>query len=96
VGLGVLMGLWLLICALIDAPSMLFGGPMQMTVLQCGADIGLTYVAIPLVTWGLALEGAGVPGSPGEPRQGWDTTLAREGKRVSFGRGCPPQPQLEP
>jgi hypothetical protein len=68
VGLGVLMGLWLLICALIDAPSMLFGGPMQMTALQHGADIGLTYVAIPVVTWGLGVARAGVTGGPGEPR----------------------------
>jgi hypothetical protein len=46
--------LWLLLCVLIDAPLMLLGGPMQMTVGQYAADIGLTYLVIPFVTWGLA------------------------------------------
>lgn len=52
---GVLVGLlWLIMCIAIDAPLMLLGGPMQMTVPDYLADIGLTYVSIPVVTWGLA------------------------------------------
>lgn len=52
---GVLVGLlWLIMCITIDAPLMLLGGPMQMTVPDYLADIGLTYVIIPVVTWGLA------------------------------------------
>ena len=44
---------WLVICVLIDAPLMLFGGPMQMSLGAYLGDIGLTYVTIPLVTSGL-------------------------------------------
>ncbi len=51
---GVLMGLsWLAICILIDAPLMLFGGPMQMSLAEYMGDIGLTYVIIPAVTVGI-------------------------------------------
>lgn len=49
-GLGLL---WLLICAAIDAPLMLFGGPMKMTVGQYVADIGVTYLMIPVITLGM-------------------------------------------
>lgn len=51
---GLRLGLlWLLINVAIDAPLMLFGGPMFMTVAQYVADIGLTYLLIPVVTLGL-------------------------------------------
>lgn len=53
---GVLVGaLWFVICVLIDAPLMLFGGPMAMTIGEYMADIGLTYVIIPTVTLGIAV-----------------------------------------
>jgi len=45
---------WLVLNILIDAPLMLFGGPMQMSLHQYVADIGLTYAGIPAVTTGLA------------------------------------------
>jgi hypothetical protein len=52
---GLELGLiWFVICVLIDAPLMLFGGPMKMTFAEYMADIGLSYVSIPIVTWGLA------------------------------------------
>jgi hypothetical protein len=51
---GVLIGvLWLAICVLIDAPLMLLGGPMQMTLGEYMGDIGLTYVIIPAITVGI-------------------------------------------
>ena len=51
---GVLIGvLWLAICVLIDAPLMLLGGPMQMTLGEYMGDIGLTYVIIPVITVGI-------------------------------------------
>ncbi len=53
---GFLLGLiWFGICILIDAPLMLLSGPMKMTLGQYMADIGLTYVIIPIVTTGLAV-----------------------------------------
>lgn len=56
---GLLVGLvWLAICVLIDAPLMLFGGPMQMSLGAYMGDIGLTYLSIPLVTWALAVAAA--------------------------------------
>jgi hypothetical protein len=52
---GLSLGLiWLVICVLIDAQLMLLGGPMYMSIGAYFGDIGLTYVSIPLVTWGLA------------------------------------------
>jgi hypothetical protein len=45
--------LWLAMCVLIDAPLMLLGGPMHMSLSAYLGDIGLTYVTIPLVTSGL-------------------------------------------
>ena len=45
--------LWFVIAVLIDAPLMLLGGPMKMTFGQYMADIGVTYLCIPVVTWGL-------------------------------------------
>jgi hypothetical protein len=56
--------LWLVMCVLIDAPMMLFGGPMQMTVGEYMGDIGLTYVIIPVITVGIgAALGSGREGS---------------------------------
>jgi hypothetical protein len=53
---GVTVGvLWLAICVIIDAPLMLLGGPMRMTLGQYAADIGLTYLIIPTVTVGIGL-----------------------------------------
>ncbi len=53
---AVLLGcLWLAICVAIDAPLMLFGGPMHMTIGEYLADIGVTYVMIPVITTGLGL-----------------------------------------
>jgi hypothetical protein len=53
---GVVIGLlWLAVCVLIDLPLMLLGGPMQMTLAEYVADIGLTYLVIPTVTIGLGL-----------------------------------------
>lgn len=57
---------WLVLCVLIDAPLMLLGGPMQMSVGAYLGDIGLTYVSIPLVTWGLGA--AWVAGGGGAAR----------------------------
>lgn len=52
---GLLLGLtWFAMCLLIDAPLMLVSGPMKMSVGAYMADIGLTYLIIPIVTWGLA------------------------------------------
>ncbi len=62
---GLLLGLiWFAINVLIDAPLMLFGGPMQMSFAQYMADIGLTYASIPVVTWGLATAGLRLPAKP--------------------------------
>ncbi len=53
---GLLLGgLWFAISVLIDAPLMLLGGPMQMSVSQYVADIGVTYLMIPVITLGLGL-----------------------------------------
>ena len=53
---GLVLGcLWLAINVLIDMPLMLLGGPMQMTLGQYVADIGLTYLVIPAVTIGIGL-----------------------------------------
>ena len=53
---GALLGLlWLVISVVIDAPLMLLGGPMQMTVAQYAADIGVTYLMIPVITIGIAV-----------------------------------------
>jgi hypothetical protein len=47
--------LWLVMCLVIDAPMMLFGGPMQMTIGEYMGDIGLTYVIIPVITVGIGV-----------------------------------------
>jgi hypothetical protein len=62
---GLFVGLvWLAICVLIDAPLMLFGGPMQMSLTAYLGDIGLTYLAIPLVTWAVAAAAAAAQRRP--------------------------------
>ncbi|NIN09957.1 MAG: hypothetical protein GTN62_00940 [Gemmatimonadales bacterium] len=43
--------LWLAISVVIDLPLMLTG-PMEMTVVEYAADIGLTYLIIPAVAMG--------------------------------------------
>jgi hypothetical protein len=56
---GVLLGvLWLVISTGIDAPLMLLGGPMRMTIGQYVADIGVTYLMIPIITTGIATAAA--------------------------------------
>jgi len=53
---GVLIGLiWLVMCLLIDMPLMLLGGPMQMTLWEYVADIGVTYLMIPVITVGMGV-----------------------------------------
>ena len=50
------MGLvWMALSLLIDAPLMLLGGPMKMSIGDYIADIGLTYLIMPIVTMGLGL-----------------------------------------
>ncbi len=49
---------WLAACILIDAPLMLLGGPMRMTLGEYMADVGLTYVSIPVATLGLGIASA--------------------------------------
>ena len=40
---GLMLGLiWFVMCVLLDAPLMLFGGPMKMSFQAYMADIGLT------------------------------------------------------
>ncbi len=53
---GVQIGaLWFVISILIDAPLMLLGGPMKMSISEYIDDIGVTYLCIPLITWGLGV-----------------------------------------
>lgn len=53
---GALLGvIWFLISILIDAPMMLFGGPMLMTFGEYMSDIGITYLIIPVVTMGIGM-----------------------------------------
>ena len=47
--------LWFVIAIVIDAPLMLFGGPMKMSLGQYMADIGVTYLCIPVVIWGIGV-----------------------------------------
>ena len=52
---GVLVGvLWWVMCVLIDLP-LVSAGPMKMSMVEYMADIGLTYVTIPVVTAGLGV-----------------------------------------
>lgn len=61
---------WLMVCVLIDAPLMLLGGPMQMTVGEYLGDIGVTYLAIPVVTWGLGAAHRAGRDAPAEETSG--------------------------
>jgi len=57
---GVVLGLlWLGINILIDLP-MMFGGPLEMTLSEYFADIGLTYLIIPVITLSTGLASARV------------------------------------
>ena len=47
--------LWFAIAILIDAPLMLLGGPMKMSLAAYMADIGVTYLCIPVVTLGIGV-----------------------------------------
>lgn len=47
--------LWLIISVLIDAPLMLLGGPMLMSISAYAGDIGVTYLMIPVIAAGLGL-----------------------------------------
>jgi hypothetical protein len=52
---GLLLGiLWLLISVLIDLPLML-NPPINMTLVEYAADIGLTYAIMPTITTGMGL-----------------------------------------
>ncbi len=51
---------WLAINLAVDAPLILLGGPMKMTLGEYLADIGLTYLIIPAVTIGIGLACEGV------------------------------------
>lgn len=52
---GLLVGaLWWLMCVALDLP-LVSAGPMAMSTVDYFADIGLTYVAIPLITVGLGI-----------------------------------------
>ncbi len=53
---GIQLGIiWFIIPILIDAPLMLLGGPMKMSVSEYMADIGVTYICIPVIMWGLSI-----------------------------------------
>jgi len=53
---GLLLGVvWMAVNVGIDVPLMLSPSPMQMSLGEYMADIGLTYVLIPVVTMGIGL-----------------------------------------
>ncbi len=52
--------LWFTICVVIDLPLML-NPPINYTLLEYAADIGLTYVMIPVITVGMALDASDRP-----------------------------------
>lgn len=53
---GLLLGLvWMGINVAIDLPLMLSPSPMQMRLPEYVADIGLTYVLIPIITTGIGM-----------------------------------------
>jgi hypothetical protein len=50
---GLLLGLlWLVVCVVIDLPLML-SPPINMDLVEYLADVGLTYLLIPIITTGL-------------------------------------------
>jgi hypothetical protein len=65
-GEGLRLGLvWLLISVVIDAPLMLLGGPMHMSIGQYLADIGVTYLLMPVITVGIGVALEPRAGRPG-------------------------------
>lgn len=64
---GILLGLiWMGTNLAIDLPLMLSPSPMQMTLLEYLADIGLTYAIFPIVTSGMGIaraQGAMIDGT---------------------------------
>lgn len=51
---GILLGvLWMAMSVMIDLPLML-NPPMNYTLIESAADIGLTYVMMPIITIGIA------------------------------------------
>ena len=57
---GVLLGaLWLVMNWLLDWPLFSYG-PMKMSVVDYMADIGFTYLMLPIITMGLAFQAANV------------------------------------
>ena len=65
---GLLLGLvWMGTNIALDLPLMLSPSPMQMTLAEYGADIGLTYAMIPIITIGIGIvraQGGLVAGKP--------------------------------
>jgi hypothetical protein len=56
---GIRLGLlWFAICVAIDLPLML-SPPINYTFVEYAADIGLTYLMIPVITTGMALAARG-------------------------------------
>lgn len=67
---GLVLGfVWFGICVLVDAPLMLLGGPMKMSLAEYMAEIGLTYLSIPAVTLGMALAAAKQSTANGKPQK---------------------------
>jgi len=46
-------GCAVIVCVLIDSALMLPGGPLQMSFGQYLADIGATYLGMPVITWAM-------------------------------------------
>ncbi|HEX3315952.1 MAG TPA: hypothetical protein VHR72_13730 [Gemmataceae bacterium] len=64
---GILLGvLWLAMSVAIDLPLML-SPPMNYTLVEYAADIGLTYVMMPIITIGIAAARAGHAGDSERP-----------------------------
>ena len=64
---GILLGvLWFAMSVTIDLPLML-NPPMNYTLLEYAADIGLTYVMMPIITIGIAAAMAGNAGGTERP-----------------------------
>jgi hypothetical protein len=56
--------LWLVISVAIDAPLMLLGGPMRMSLDAYLADIGVVYLMMPVITAGIGAALARRAGTP--------------------------------
>jgi hypothetical protein len=57
----------------LDLPLMLLPSPMQMALAEYGADIGLTYAMIPIITMGIGIVRA--QGGPTKLRAGIPTQI---------------------